>query len=569
MSRAPADPPAPRQGAMGGVLFRFLAGMHLDGRRRTDATFFRRGMVPTHERWFGLGGASWWAMRPGWFRAAVRLAAVAVLAGLWRWRDGTEWALVLICGPGLGVIAWRCWRKMARWRHHAGTVRPLAAALAPSLETTPEEAERTLAVPRAHGEPDAQVTIPLPDHWQGHPAQLEAVTRIASQRLGGEWVARVNRSPLLLALSHPPAPPGMVPFAQVADLIRAQGSLYRVLMGLGAGDAPHWLDFGSEIAHLGISVGTGGGKSAFLRYLIAQFAYWGVADFPVIDSKFVSLAGMESITGLVVYREPAEQWAKLAGLRKDMESRYARLLADPGAQFPLCVVTLEEQNDAAIEWRAHWREIKAPRDPATPPVYSDITRLMIKGRQVGYRFIGAYQRLTAAACGGLDAGVMRDAYGQKALARHSPQAWDSLTGIRPRPAPSEIPGRWLSVLGHAVRAVQVPYAEAPELLDFAASGTSAGVPVSRVSASTPSQDGQGDRDTAPREAVVIGLAEAADRLRMTPEAIKKARQRSPIPGEFRALDGRPGWTLADLMAWARSRPVAGERYAEEEVMRTA
>jgi hypothetical protein len=341
-------------------------------------------------------------------------------------------------------------------------------------------------------------------------------------------------------------------------------------MGLGAGDEPVWLDFGSELAHLGCSVGTGGGKTNFLSFVLAQFAYWGCADFPCLDAKGTGLAGLD-VPGLRIYREARDQWAALAEARADMEARYAALLADPGRTFPLRVLLCDEMNDAAITWRAEWREVKAPRDPMTPPAYADQTRVMVKGRECGYRVIGCYQRLSASACGGMDAGVMRDAYGLKALARFGPQAWDSLTGIRPRAESSTVPGRWVLVSGQQVRSVQVPKVDPAGLMAFITSGTAyreawAGVqpvPVPPAGGASPRGDGGAGRQDAPeREAVVIGLADAAARLGMTPEGFRKARQRAPIGGEFRTADGRPAWTLADLTAWAQSRPVAGERYAE-------
>jgi hypothetical protein len=494
---------------------------------------------------------------------------------------------VLAGGPAAGVACWRAVRRVLLARHRRRVVTPLAAALAAPLETTPAEVARTLAVPRALGR-DAQVTAPLPDHYQGTAAQTEAVTRIVGQRLGGEWQARVSRSPLVLIVSRRPEPPAAVTFGQVAELIRAQGSATRILMGLGAGDDPAWLDFDAVLAHLGLSVGTGGGKSAFLRFVIAQFAYFGVADFPVIDSGFVSLAGMEPVPGLRVYRDPPEQWAALAELAADMDARYARLLADPSATFPLCVILLEEQNDAAISWRAAWREARGPRDPATPPVYADITRLMVKGRKVGYRVIGAYQRLTAAACGGIDAGVMRDAYGSKALARFGPQAWDALTGLRPRAESSAVPGRFVQVIGSDVRAVQVPYAEAAELVAFALSGTpgtppswAGPPPVPPVHVPPPgagryprlvavSGDGvaavvRGPERLSPASetpGVVVGLAAAAAALGMTLEAFRKARQRRPVPGELPPdVQGRPRWPLDALTAWRAARPSAAEGVA--------
>jgi hypothetical protein len=128
-----------------------------------------------------------------------------------------------------------------------------------------------------------------------------------------------------------------------------------------------------------------------------------------------------------------------------------------------------------------------------------------------------------------------------------------------------VPGRWALVSGQDVRQVQVAHGEAAELVAFARSGQVhreawAGVPPVSVRDFPAGGPGGTPADVPPeREAVVIGLADAAARLRMTPEGFRKARQRRPIGGEFRTADGRPGWTLDVLTAWAASRPgAAGE-----------
>jgi hypothetical protein len=66
------------------VAGRFASGAPL-GRRRTDATFVSAGTRVTGgvPAWFSRGQPGRWAFLPGWQRAGVRWAAVAVAAGLW------------------------------------------------------------------------------------------------------------------------------------------------------------------------------------------------------------------------------------------------------------------------------------------------------------------------------------------------------------------------------------------------------------------------------------------------------------------------------------------------------
>lgn len=506
------------------------------------------------------------AHRAAW-RLGVALPVFPAAAGLvidWR---ATVAALGAVALAGLAFGVWRLVRVGRFWRHNQRVVGPLAAALALPLQSTAPEVSRRLHVPLKYQHKEAVIRAAVPPHWQGTDMQREAVGRIIGQRLGGEWTTRVSRSPLLLIASHPPEPPGLVRFAEVAELIRTKGSIDRILIGLGTGADPVWLDFSDEIAHLGVSVGTGGGKSSFLRLIAAQLAYWGCADFPVMDSKLVSLDGMEALPGLRIYRTVDEQWEAIGGQVEEMEDRYARLLADRRATFPVTAMLLEEQNDAAIEWRSYWNQVKGAKDPATPPVYSDITKYMIKGRQVRKRVIGVYQMLSHSACGGIDASVMRSSYGAKALSRYSHQQWDSLTGIRPRVASSAIPGRWVVVLGNHVRHVQVPFGTPEELCEFALGSPHRGIPPSpRLAGAHPQLDAitprgslrlvRGDVDGSPQppEPVdgtgdIIGRAAAANFLGMKAETFRKARQIRPIDGEYRLADGRPAWPRDALTRW--------------------
>jgi hypothetical protein len=63
------------------LVFRFVTGRPLDGRRHSNATFWRRGSrrlgyPPYFVTW------DWWALAAGWQRAAVRLLAVAVVVAV-------------------------------------------------------------------------------------------------------------------------------------------------------------------------------------------------------------------------------------------------------------------------------------------------------------------------------------------------------------------------------------------------------------------------------------------------------------------------------------------------------
>lgn len=54
-------------------LWRFFTGQHLDGRKRTNATWFKRGTIPSHH-------VNWWTSKPIFHRMLWRWACVFVPA---------------------------------------------------------------------------------------------------------------------------------------------------------------------------------------------------------------------------------------------------------------------------------------------------------------------------------------------------------------------------------------------------------------------------------------------------------------------------------------------------------
>jgi hypothetical protein len=60
------------------LVFRFLTGRSLDGKRHSNATFWRRG---TRRLGYPPYFITWdrWALAAGWQRAVLRLVAVAVV----------------------------------------------------------------------------------------------------------------------------------------------------------------------------------------------------------------------------------------------------------------------------------------------------------------------------------------------------------------------------------------------------------------------------------------------------------------------------------------------------------
>jgi hypothetical protein len=517
--------------------YRYLSGRPLDGYRRTDCGYLRRGTTALTV----TGRASRWAHLPGWRRQLWRLGIPAGTAALLTAYAYAPVPTLLAAVAGAVFVGYRSgyavYRTLRAWRYNRGVVQPLAAALAPFAEMGPEEVRTGLVLPAPGAE---QIRIPLAPHHGGQKAKVADMERIVAQRLGGEWDTslQLRQSPFYLHFTPRPAPPAKVPFAMVREAVLAT-TQDRPVLGLGTRAEPLHLDFTGEIAHLAASIGTGGGKSAFLRFLVAQFAHHGVRDFLVADVKWVSLQGMEDVPGLQVYRDVEEIWDALALARAEMDRRYRVLLADRAAVFPRKVILMEEQNAFALETAIRWKEVRPRGEKANmAPVWNDIALLLLKARQVNMNLIGVYQRMSAEAAGG---GTYRDQYGLKVLSRFSPQAWDTLVGSRPRGTSSAIPGRAIAILGGLQRQVQLPWITIDEAMDLATSGT----PVTVTAPANQQATALSQRDVTPR----YTLAEAARQewCTLSYDALRQAAHRARKTGRVATpVDGQ--WTQEDLAA---------------------
>lgn len=540
------------------LAYRYASGRPIDAIARTDSTWAHRGTTALTKS----GRASRWAMMSGRARQAVRLgvpiaitgvAAAGAEAPIW-----TEASLAAVATAG-AAYGTRTVIRRARGRKYTRTVvRPLIAALAPIVEmSAPDIAERlTVPAPNATGDAE-RIAVPLPDHWAGKTAQVADISRIVQQRLGGEWDSSLNlrQHPYYLNFTPRPAPPGKVTFDMVRDAVLAT-SQDKPVLGLGARSETLHLDFTGEIAHLAASVGTGGGKSSFLRFLIAQFAHHGVRNFLVADVKWVSLQGMEDVPGLHVYRDVEDIWAALAAEREEMDRRYSMMLANPGIVFPRRVIVLEEQNSFALETAIRWREVRPKGDKrAMAPVWNDIALMLLKYRQVNGNVIGVYQRMSADAAGG---GSLRDQYGLKLLSRFSSQAWDTLVGTRPRGVSSAVPGRAIAVLGGQQRAVQLPLVSVAEAMELATSGA----PVTVVETDTKHEAGApAQRDVTTLAVPRYSLVEAAktDWCPISYAALRQRASRGRAAGTWptgRTENRQERWTREELLAAiAASKPL--------------
>ena len=434
------------------VMWRFLSGNHLDGNPRTDAGWFVRGKEIVNKAKYPRPGR--WSYLPRMERALIRLGCtLTVLTALVGWLVWPEWfaRVAAILGVLTAVYAsWRVWKWWGVFAFRRHTLSPFAQAASPMLGLPPAVIDREMLYR------DGWLKLPVPPHFTTGDGKMADLLKLANQRIGGEWKAdvQVKRLPYYVLLTRKPEPRNSVTYADMLPYV-IKGRAGNVFLGLGSDDVAVYADIYNSYPHIAGSMGTGAGKSSFLRSFIAQESYHGVDDWDLCDVKQISLAGMENVPGFRIHRSVHEIWKCVAEVRSEMERRYEELLVDPNKTFKRRYLILEEMNAFASLSKVQWQSERQGGDPQVEPFWNDLKTIVVMSRQVGIHVIGMWQLLLAAAAGGDS--TIRTQFGLKILSRFDPQAWDLLVGARPRESSSSVPGRAVAVMEGERRRFQMPY----------------------------------------------------------------------------------------------------------------
>lgn len=572
------------------LLFRLLAGRDLDGYRRTNATFTRRASRDLTPH----GRASRWAWQPGWRRAAVRLAVLAVSAssgyGYWRDRALTVDSALAACACIVALAAWRAYVNGRRFNHRRKVVYPLWHILVgitgfPLEEdyyrATPrigkgmanpdirEKPERFLEIPQDFKtNENAIVKFTMPYTYEANAKERTRITQLMASHLGGDWSAtwNVDTMPRYVAMCHMPRPPSSVTLAEFVPHIDAAGDSVLVL-GMGASKKVIGIDLDSESPHVLLSMSTGGGKSDTTALIVAQLVRKGVQRIDIIDPKKVSHNWARGLPGVFIHRHIAAQMEAVHNTRLRMDSRYDAIETNDDAEFPRHVLIIEEQNSFMDELKLAWDDMRREMSsnergsaPKVNPAITDLRYILNKGRQCRINVISIFQRASAAATGGGDA---RENYGAKVLCRISPQTWKMLVGIGTMPRMSRQPGRAVVVIGDDVREVQRAHANftlpngkinragVKVLREFALNGA--------ADTTQPGNAAAPVTEPAAAETEYVTLREACETkvVPMRYAALQKARKRDPEFPAGTVRGSAVAYVPADLARWHANRPRAG------------
>lgn len=568
-----------------GVIYLFLAATGI----LAAAGFIRvaRGRIAAHGlpvlawRWLtGMphhGGelpeGKFWA-RPRHHRSLRRVAqtAAALLAawGLLFHRGPAVIALEAAAAAALALGAVRLELHRRAWKHRKTWVDPAHRVAAP-LVGIPVSAPRDwLAI-----EPDrSRVVAVLPQEYNPDSKQRQRLVETLSGRLGIEspevrWQLAGPSPRLELARSAPP--PAKVGLAEALPAI--EGSKPDELVW-GLGKKGGWVktSLSGDSPHLGISMGSGAGKSVTARSLLAQMLHRGAIGL-VLDVKMISHQWAQGLPNVVIARRPAEIHAALLWLAKEVNRRNEVALA--GADIdgnvnadvgPRIFVIFEEMNQAIEMLRSYWREIRAKDDPARSPALTALDSVSFTGRQVLVHLVYIGQRLSAKTTGADG----RENIGVIAMARWKTGTWKMLAADFPMPPVSLTPGR-IQVVSDTVREAQGIFTTPREARELAVSGTVGmlphdmwGAPATAATAPAESADTASDQamtHVSPRPAlmavsgVTLREAVAAGLLgRLSIAGARTARHRSE---DFPKPVGRDGlaelYDPAALAAWAERR----------------
>jgi hypothetical protein len=418
------------------LLWHFFTGLEL-------------GRQPRSRRW------------PRCRHAAARTGGVAgvfaLLYGLIVARTATTWSAAAVLLATATAGGWWLWRHRlrhlpVRWKY----ARPLSRRLAPVLKAAP---------PRVQIEGDRTTTIWLPLDWVGTPREWEQIDSIFGHTLALEAPVRdiqLEGHSRYVTYSKSEPPPGGTTWADIAAAV-ADAAADEVIFGLGKKRAVVSASLATDSPHVGLNMGTGGGKTNTSSLGALQFLHRGDI-VAIIDAKLISYPWARGLPNICYAGTVPEIHDLLVALGAELQRRNEVSLAglQPSGAIdadvgPRLILKAEELNFVIPKLKRHWADLRQ-QDKSLPkrsPALDALADIAFAGRQVRMHiwFIG--QMLTAAATGASDSSV-RGNIGVACMARYRETTWRKMSDL-PMPPPSEVPGRIQVVTAAGIRETQVPY----------------------------------------------------------------------------------------------------------------
>lgn len=547
-------------------LIRFIFGRELDGYPRTDARWSRRGLeAHDHRSW------RWhhWSYRR---RALVRLLVViGIFASLYGGvANMRSWYLSVLVLFWISFVIglWLVVHWVRKWAHYFRWYPRVAAALAERLRISRHvHPLEWIDIPVGHLEdPDKVCTIRLPPDYAGNEHQKESLAQLAADTLGyidyKHYFAMAAEEYPVLHIWTMPRPPKKVEFKDVRDVVE-QTNETELLVGIDANDRPVTISLELDSPHVMCSIGPGGGKSYFCRWVALQALRKGFRVIIIDCVKRGSQAKWaKNIEGVEIYRHIDVAHEKLLDLKEQIEARCEGYWYDTQEDDQRIILIIEESNQTQRSLQSYW--VNQLDGKKTSPAIQAIESILCVGREPKCNVLTVGQRMSAQASGGADA---RENYGIRLANRFSPQTARMLFGeIDPLPKSSNHPGRVQMITGGRAIEVQIPLCRSDEALTWALAGEPQPVwntsdspgnsnVVPLVKLTSASYGGRGDTEEKPigfREAVAQGVVKCSIDVLRTQRANDSE---FPKPVDTRG-DGKTAEQLfmpSDLIFWERNR----------------
>lgn len=439
---------------------RFAIGLPVWGEWQTDADWLAWGSKPLGRRPPRELAGLKLGYRPGYQRMTFRWVAltggVYELVGTFTHQTEVRANTAAGVAAVAGAYGYKAWK-----RHHQDASEPARSALqlqlAKLLDTTYAEATASK---------NGDVSVVLPKDFILSEGTAKSLNDIVERTMGEEmdvtWPNLLKSR--TVKWSRIPEPPEHVKYEAIKERILAlpPGTLY---LGADARNRDVIVDLDTETPHIGLSMGTGRGKSVLLRLLIAQLAAQG-ADITILDVGMISLHEFRAIPGVTVEYNVSKCWDLVTLYEQEMMERLEQLVVLDEEEWPAVIATwrrrmlvVEELNSFHAQSQAYWDQIRLSKDRAAPPVLNQLTNISVMARKVLMHMAVSSQRFEAK----LISAAARGQMGLRVMANPSAADWRMLgEGPKPRAGYSRKPGRVVAVVAHEAVALQVGHLERRE-----------------------------------------------------------------------------------------------------------
>lgn len=335
-----------------------------------------------------------------------------------------------------------------------------------------EPREHWMVLPKSLAAPDARIVIRLPWTWRGSEGDRDNLHSLVNSRLPGDWVARISLTgeTFTAVYTHKPAPKPPAPDPEppaavdiwdpkVQEILAALGP-DEFFLGYDTFGQPVIQKMADEQAHWALSVGSGGGKSAFLQWLAVQMLMKR-GTVIAIDPKMVSLTpliGVEGVHDYVNPQAPQDMRATLKWVIQVVNARNYEKKKGTRTDFLPLYVFLEECNHLADILKEEYTANKESGAPAGDPIWRDAVASTLRlGREVNVHIIAVFQDFKDTQFGGVS---LVPLFPFKILGSYREQQWKRIMGASfPMPPIQKKAGRMVLVTDTGdVTRIQTPYA---------------------------------------------------------------------------------------------------------------